>query len=327
MILKSLVIDLFCGLGGWADGFLAGGYDVVGFDIERHDYGSGGYPGQLVIQDVLTLHGSQFRDATVIVASPPCTEYSYMAMPWSRAKHIAGALREEVPFPEGYKGSRTLAELNALFNACFRIQREACEASVCPACDGNRTIEVRPAGYGHSDDLAEHEWCDICKGSGKRYIPLVVENVKGAQPWVGKAKANYGSFYLWGDIGMVGNRIVSTAPKFGGGLAAPRRAGGKANPDGSENGTGSWFGKGARFTSRDCGIEAVDTTGDGTKYHISGHDWYRNPLHGGKSSKSNARKAASAAIAKIPYSLARHIAELYYPEKCIQSPLYLNASR
>lgn len=65
-----LAIDLFCGLGGWADGFLAEGYRVIGFDIERHDYGTGGYPGQLVIQDVLTLHGSQFKDATVIVAFP-----------------------------------------------------------------------------------------------------------------------------------------------------------------------------------------------------------------------------------------------------------------
>lgn len=51
---------------------MAEGYDVVGFDIERHDYGTGGYPAQLVIQDVLTLDGSQFRDAALIVASPPC---------------------------------------------------------------------------------------------------------------------------------------------------------------------------------------------------------------------------------------------------------------
>ena len=44
-----LAIDLFCGLGGWTDGLLAEGYDVVGFDIERHDYGTGGYPPPLVI--------------------------------------------------------------------------------------------------------------------------------------------------------------------------------------------------------------------------------------------------------------------------------------
>ena len=29
---------------------------------------------------------------------------------------------------------------------------------------------------------------------------MVVENVKGAQPWVGRARWNYGSFYLWGDV-------------------------------------------------------------------------------------------------------------------------------
>jgi site-specific DNA-cytosine methylase len=88
---KPLCIDLFCGLGGWTEGFLAEGWDVVGFDIERHAYGDQHYPAQLVIQDVLTLDGKQFRNADCIVASPPCQEYSYMAMPWSRAKQIAFA--------------------------------------------------------------------------------------------------------------------------------------------------------------------------------------------------------------------------------------------
>lgn len=149
-----LAIDLFCGLGGWTDGLLAEGYDVVGFDIERHDYGTGGYPAQLVLQSVLTLHGKQFKDAALIVASPPCQEYSYMAMPWSRAKAIAADYRS---------GVRDVADLTRLFDACFRIQREACEAA------------------GH-------------------HIPLVVENVRGAIPWVGRSRWNYGSFHLWGDV-------------------------------------------------------------------------------------------------------------------------------
>ena len=142
--MKPLCIDLYCGLGGWAQGFLAEGYRVIGFDIERHDYGTGTYPGQLVIQDVRTLHGSQFSSASVIVASPPCQEYSYRAMPWKRAKAL--------PPPS-----------NELFEACFRIQREAMEAA------------------------------------GK-YIPMIVENVCGAQKWVGRAAWHFGSYYLWGDL-------------------------------------------------------------------------------------------------------------------------------
>lgn len=142
--MKPLAIDLYCGLGGWTEGLLAEGYRVVGFDIERHEYGDHKYPAQLVIQDVLTLHGSQFKDAALIVCSPPCQAYSYRAMPWKRAKAL--------PPPD-----------NTLFEACFRIQREACEA----------------AG---------------------RHIPLIVENVRGAQPWVGRASWHFGSFYLWGDV-------------------------------------------------------------------------------------------------------------------------------
>jgi hypothetical protein len=153
---KPLAIDLFCGLGGWTDGLIAEGYDVIGFDIERHVYGEHSYPAQLVVQDVLTLHGSQFKTADLIVASPPCQEYSYMAMPWSRAKAKAAAIRADDTGAEHVR-------LTALFDACFRLQSEACEA----------------AG---------------------RHIPMVVENVKGAQPWVGRARWSFGSFYLWGDV-------------------------------------------------------------------------------------------------------------------------------
>lgn len=69
---EPLAIDLFCGLGGWTEGLLAEGYNVVGFDIEAHVYGEHKYPANLVLQDARTLHGSQFRNATLIVASPPC---------------------------------------------------------------------------------------------------------------------------------------------------------------------------------------------------------------------------------------------------------------
>jgi len=66
---KPLAIDLFCGLGGWTEGLLAEGWQVIGFDIEQHVYGEHRYPAQLVIQNVLTLHGSQFRFADLIEAA------------------------------------------------------------------------------------------------------------------------------------------------------------------------------------------------------------------------------------------------------------------
>ncbi len=70
--MKPLAVDLYCGLGGWSEGLIAEGWNVIGFDIEQHVYGDLRYPAQLVVQDVLTLHGSQFKSADLIVASPPC---------------------------------------------------------------------------------------------------------------------------------------------------------------------------------------------------------------------------------------------------------------
>src|SRR4029077_20331242 len=167
---------------------LAEGYRVIGFDNERHVYGEARYPAQLVIQDVTTLHGSQFAGAALIVASPPCQAYSYRAMPWKRAKAL--------PPPD-----------NTLFEACLRIQREACEA----------------AG---------------------RHMPLIVENVRGAQKWVGRARWNYGSFYLWGDVPalmpVIGKRVTLKA-------ALSHQPGGMTiwqayrEREARKNNGGSWF--------------------------------------------------------------------------------------
>jgi hypothetical protein len=246
-----LAIDIFCGLGGWADGLLAEGYDVVGFDIERHEYGEHRYPGHLVIQDVLTLHGSQFRDAALIVASPPCQAYSYRAMPWSRARAL--------PPP-----------CNALFEACFRIQREACEA----------------AG---------------------RHIPLIVENVRGAQKWVGRARWNFGSFYLWGDVpALMPITLGRSAMKLG----IAHRPNGETNFNGFKSQGMNWSDQtkhGQDFTRI-----AVRQAAEGRKGVGAGAEWFDGNLCQLPSS-SPRRKAASAMIAKIPLPLARHIAAVYRP--------------
>lgn len=238
-----LAIDLFCGLGGWTDGLLAEGYHVIGFDIEQHVYGEHRYPAQLVLQDVLTLHGRQFKDAALIVASPPCQAYSYRAMPWKRAKAL--------PPPD-----------NSLFEACFRIQKEACEA----------------AG---------------------QHIPLVVENVKGAQPWVGRARWNFGSYYLWGDVPAL-MPMTRAAMKNAGGSwfrvshnnvphsrgDAIRHTPHMTNPAEHRKGGGDWFGSG----------------GDASLQHRHG-------------SKSKGRRFAQAMVAKIPLTLARHIGAVYHPSR------------
>lgn len=304
---RPLAIDLFCGLGGWTDGLLAEGWRVVGYDIEEHAYGDERYKGELVVQDVLTLHGSQFKDADLIVASPPCQEYSYMAMPWSLAKAKAAAIRADTT-------GAALERLNQLFNACFRIQREASEAS-------------------------------------GRHIPMVVENVRGAIPWVGRSRYNFGSFHLWGDVPALMPKPAS-------------RAGLKQQPYERRHGTGPWFAidmasaragitnpadievrktasvsetgvKAPGMNWSDPSKRGQDFTRRAGKHATSmrppakisaqppaegrkgagagaGAEWFDQNISSLPSS-SRSRKAASAMIAKIPEPLSRHIARTFLP--------------
>lgn len=222
--MKPLAIDLFCGLFGFGEVAAQEGYDVVGFDLEdmAGQFGMKRAAGcQLVIQDVLTLHGSQFKDAALIWASPPCQFFSYTAMPWSRAKALAAEVRADP--------ARLEKEL-ALFNACFRIQREASAA----------------AG---------------------RHVPMVVENVRGAIPWVGRSRAKWGSFYLWGDVPAI-------LPPCDSGIKV----------------SGDWFASYAEMKAAGT-ISPTRMTG-------------KNTL---------ARKKAQAVVAKIPKTLSRHIARVFYP--------------
>ena len=75
-----LALDLCCGSGGWTDGFLAAGFRVTGVDIVPQP----DYQGEFILGDVRLLDGHLFKGYDVIVASPPCQEFSRWRMPWLR---------------------------------------------------------------------------------------------------------------------------------------------------------------------------------------------------------------------------------------------------
>lgn len=255
--MRPLAIDLYCGLGGWAEGFLSEGWRIIGFDIEPWTY-----PGEMVLQDVTTLDGSQFKNADMIVASPPCQAYSYRAMPWKRAKTL--------PPPD-----------NTLFETCFRIQREASEAA-------------------------------------SRKIPMVVENVQGAQKWVGRAKWHYGSFYLWGDVPAlmpIGRGVKIPGFRFN--RMGSFQTAAMKQQDGYKSTGMNWSDRAKRgqdFT-RIAGRQSSTRRTDEAAGIKNGGDWFGKDasLMRNYSSKSNKRRHASAMIAKIPFPLARHIARVFRP--------------
>src|SRR5437667_369380 len=86
--MKPLCVDLFCGYGGWARGFIDAGYDVIGVDndtdcVER-------YPSNFIWADMRSTKGNWFTDIQiprVVVASPPCNYYSKLSLPKSWGKN------------------------------------------------------------------------------------------------------------------------------------------------------------------------------------------------------------------------------------------------
>ncbi len=225
MVEKPLAVDLDCGQGGWTRGLLAAGWDVIGVDIEPQPE----YPGEayflkadvceivaesMIIKDadIKRKKSKTFwgRKVSLVVASPPCQEFSFRHLPFGRVKNL--------PPPD-----------KSNWLACERIARE------CGA-------------------------------------PLVLENVIGAQAFMGKAKAHYGSFYLWGDVPAL---LPINKPIKG---------------------------SGHDFKERDEGIKGM-RIGNIAGAPSEGHRKF--------SSKSTKRKEWSANAAVIPFELARWIGECF----------------
>lgn len=151
-------LDLFCGLGGWAEGFMAAGFRVIGIDINPQPQ----YPSEFIQQDIRTLNGHRWRSfVDVIVASPPCQEFSRHDMPWTK-KHN--------PPPPSLE----------LVMTTYRLQQQ-----------------IQP-----------------------RYF--ILENVRGAQPWLGKATIHRGPYYLWGDVILLSKMVFPHKESLSSNQAARR---------------------------------------------------------------------------------------------------------
>lgn len=256
--MKPLALDLCCGLGGWARGLIDAGWDVLG--IDSNDF-SGQYPGRFLQRDIrefavsiedsveVIVSGVSIKRGSVglVVASPPCQEFSYRSMPWKRARTL--------PFPD-----------TSIWEACVRIATEL-------------------------------------------KAPLILENVKGAQKYMGRAAWHFGSYYIWGDVpalwpipahrcavkvaGQKQNeeyRLTEGAKVPGQDWSRFKKTGQVSphwNMQAVKGKGGSWFGK-------------TGQSGNPRACPVSGHSRSR-------------RKEVSALIAMIPYPLALHIGQTFYP--------------
>lgn len=136
-------------------------------------------------------------------------------------------------------------------------------------------------------------------------MPLIVENVCGAQRWVGRARAHYGSFYLWGDVPALMPIPLKRGVKVGGldWNGDPNYKGQAFNTvtitRAIKNSGGSWF-------------RVAHNTTSGKGQNPDGRPLRnRDPM---ASTKGVKRKFASALIAKIPFELSSYIGRVYKPQ-------------
>lgn len=172
--MRPLALDLCCGLGGWTQGLIKAGFDVIGIDPE--DF-SQDFPGTFYRMTVQQLYSSlqsdqnailEDRNVSLIVASPPCQEFSRHDQPWTKKRN---------PPPPNLEIWETCQSIARFLNA-----------------------------------------------------PIIIENVRGAQKFVGSAVWHCGPYYFWGDVpALMPSRTMKASKQF------------------------SWFGTG-KHRGRDLGI-------------------------------------------------------------------------
>jgi hypothetical protein len=81
-LVRPVLLDLFCGVGGWSKAFMARGWTCVGVDIAAL-----GYPGVFWQMDVAGLAPDLIDQFDGVTASPPCEEFARAWLPWLRGDH------------------------------------------------------------------------------------------------------------------------------------------------------------------------------------------------------------------------------------------------
>lgn len=80
-----VLVDLFCGAGGAAAGYIRAGFDVVGIDVAPQPH----FPSAFFQEDALgylaAIRDERVARPDVIHASPPCQGYSGMTKRWGRS--------------------------------------------------------------------------------------------------------------------------------------------------------------------------------------------------------------------------------------------------
>lgn len=155
-----VLLDLFCGAGGAAEGYRRAGFEVVGYDIVPHP----DYPGEMIVgdwADGLVLYGDRVH---AVHASPPCPRYSVATPAHARDRHpdLIGPVRDALratglPYVIENVPGAPLADPVCYCGSAFglRVRRHRLfESNVplhAPACDHAR--QGQPVGvYGQHPD-------------------------------------------------------------------------------------------------------------------------------------------------------------------------------
>jgi hypothetical protein len=157
---------------------------------------------------------------------------------------------------------------------------------------------------------------------------MIVENVRGAQKWVGRAQWHCGSFYLWGDVpALMPMTLQLKAPgknwnewKDWDGTEENKPKSVRPWGDATKVPGINWNDRsrpaqGFNVVAAQRYREGVKQSGiSGARENGKGDKWFQDGAtrHG---SKSNSRKAASAMIAKIPFPLAQWVAQTFKPRE------------